>query len=170
MKGLFRYKNNRFLIESVLLSGIILLLINECKKYPENILIMEPPDVAVSRWKHLTLRSLKVNGTDSMFLIKQTIPDIESYEINITRQDILNYQHGRGDQTIYFQYAPSYQTTHYGIRGHIQLNGKDDYCYFGIGIGGHYEEGYWKILKLNHKEFKIRKIENSNTYEMYFAK
>lgn len=138
-----------------------------CKKYKENMLILESPYLAIERWKHMKIQYIKVDEVDCTAYYKQKVPLFnESFKSEFLYNNF-------GDRKIFL----TVEGKRSGSRGSLLLwDGLEETCSFNIGsvfpltdpVG---KPRKWDILKLNHKEFKIRKYEtNGKVYEVYLAR
>jgi len=148
---------------------VSIVLLSECKKYPENTLFLDPPQAVISRWNGLKLKEFKVNGYDSLPLLKTYEPGIEQEKFNS----------GHWEKNYGFEF---YSEKHslfiwlYGLGDMCELK----YCHGKInswpstpnnpGYFCFVVSGSFKIIKLTHHEFKISKTFKNKQYEIWFKK
>lgn len=146
------------------LIGVLILILVSCKKYKENILILEPPYIAIERWKNMKIQYIKVNGVDCTDYYKQKVSLFNQsfrskFDYNATTYDYRKIYILTEDEVM--------------VGSLILQSGFDEICKFNIGSAFPLidpKEADWDILKLNHKEFKVKKYDNGKEYEVYMAR
>ncbi|HPQ07681.1 MAG TPA: hypothetical protein PK995_00470 [Bacteroidia bacterium] len=148
---------------------VSIVLLFGCKKYPENTLVLDPPQAVIRKWNGLKLKEFKVNGIDSLTLLKSYEPGIDQEKFNC----------GYWERDYGFKF---YSEKHSLF---IWLYGLDNMCELQYCFGNNNSwtslpnnpgyfcfvvSGSFKIIKLTHHEFKISKTFKNKQYEIWFKK
>lgn len=142
---------------------IAMIILVRCKKYPENIVLVVPPEVVLKELSGAKLKSYTVNGIDSMEAMEKAFP--------FARERVFNYgSYTTRSGSLYTNFSWNVGDKSFSILGLVIFS--DDKKFFSgngpFGILG--INNKWKIIKLTKKELKVTAQKNNNIYEIYFAK
>ncbi|MEW6772466.1 MAG: hypothetical protein AB1304_00545 [Bacteroidota bacterium] len=151
---------NKILVFIIMIAMIILV---RCKKYPENIVLIVPPEVVLKELSGAKLKSYTVNGIDSMEAMEKIFPGAQNFP----------FRYGPSSTSISSSYYRNYSwgmlTPYVGI---LNLSEDRKYLYYLYDAApfniNKIDE--WKIIKLTKKELRVTAQKNNNIYEIYFAK
>lgn len=142
---------------------IVMIALVRCKKYPENIVLIVPPEVVLKELSGAKLKSYKVNGVDSMEVMEKIFPGAQTFP----------FHYGPGSAPISSSFYRNYSWGTSTIDGGIlNLSNDKRYLYYLYDAApfniNKIDE--WKIIKLTKKELRVTAQKNNNIYEIYFAK
>ncbi|MEW6772464.1 MAG: hypothetical protein AB1304_00535 [Bacteroidota bacterium] len=148
-----------------------MIILVRCKKYPENSLFLVPPETIVIKWNGLKLKTFKVDGNDSIPLIKQKFSNLDNYKLYSTKRTISSIYTVNSDYKLFEGYPELFlifgDKSSEGNYATIVFSDDKKRCYFECsGIC----KGSFDILKITYKEFKIRGLNKNKMYEIYFSK
>lgn len=150
-------------VNNIIIVIVIVLLPVSCKKYPENVLLVVPPEMALKQLSGAKLKIFKINGYDSTIVLERKWRNVKDrvFEYN-------PYLAPRSS-SFYSNYTWDCSNCGIGIIGRIQLY-ENQKTLAGSSPFNIYGIEKWSILKLNTKELKIMTNKNNYTYEMVFSK
>lgn len=156
---MFRIFNGKIILIVIFISIVFSL---SCKKYKENMLILEPPYIAIERWKNLKIQYIKVDDVDCTAYYKQKVP-----LFNKSYKSFFDYS-SYYSKKAYIEIEDNGQMV-----GSINLpDARSDKCDFELIAFPitKPKNDDWIILKLNRKEFKAKKFDKGKVYEVYLAR
>jgi len=138
---------------------LILLVFWGCKKYPENILLIVPPEIVLKQLSGAKLKIFTVNGHDSTIVLERKWGKVKD------RIFVYNpYLVTPRSSSFYSNY-----TWGSNIVGRIDLYDNQKILE-GDSPFNIYRIERWKIVKLSFRELKLETNKNGVIYEMQFSK
>jgi len=148
----------------VIVYAVAILMFSGCKKYPENVLLLVPPEMALKQLSGAKLKIIKVNGYDSTIVLER------KWERARDREFIYDPYLAPRSSSFYRNYTWGCSNckgeiimgTIYLYDNQKTLEGGTPFNVYGIVK--------WKIVKLTFRELKLEATKNNVLYEMEFSK
>jgi hypothetical protein len=137
---------------------LILLIFWGCKKYPENILLIVPPEMVLKQLSGAKLKIFTVNGHDSTIVLERKWGKVKD------RIFVYNPYLAPRSSSFYSNY-----TWGSNIVRRIDLYDNQKMLE-GDSPFNIYRIERWKIVKLSSRELKLETNKNGVIYEMQFSK